>query len=254
MVYKYNLGGIYLTFNLNSGFLYLIAAFVIVFVIAQSVYFLLKALNQAKLMGIRKETVTRTIRASAVFSIAPAISILLGVISLSKFLGLPLPWIRLSILGAITYELTAAASAAASVGVSVTEQILDPKVYTTIAWVMTLGIIPSTLLIPIFLKKIQRGLIQVKNKDKAWGELFITALFLGMISAFLGVVFSDIRSGLAGWIPVFVLLSSALIMTFCGMIIKKTQIKWLEDYALPFSILGAMAFSILITGIILPNA
>ena len=239
-----------MTFNLNSVFLYGVAICVIVFVMAQSVFFLLKAVKQAKRMGMAPEVIKRTIRASAVFTIAPAISILLGVISLSKFLGLPLPWIRLSVLGAITYELTAAASAAASVGVSVTEQITNPTVYTTIAWVMTIGIIPSVILIPLFLKKIQGGIVKVKNKDKAWGEIFITAIFLGMISAFLGVVFADIRSGLEGWIPVFVLLFSALIMAVCGLFIKKYHLKWLEDYALPFSILGAMAFSIFITGVI----
>lgn len=239
-----------MTFNLNSGFLYGVAVCVIVFVMAQSIFFLLKAVKQANRMGMAPEVIKRTIRASAVFTIAPAISILLGVISLSKFLGLPLPWIRLSVLGAITYELTAAASAAASVGVSVTEQITNPTVYTTIAWVMTIGIVPSVILIPLFLKKIQGGIVKVKNKDKAWGEIFITAIFLGMISAFLGVVFADIRSGLEGWIPVFVLLFSALIMAVCGLFIKKYHLKWLEDYALPFSILGAMAFSIFITGVI----
>ena len=239
-----------MTFNLNSGFLFFIASLVIVFVLAQSIYFLMRAVRQAKRMNFQTETIRRTILSSAVFTIAPAISILLGVISLSKFLGLPLPWIRLSVLGAITYELTAAASAAASVGVSVTEQITRPEVYTTIAWVMTIGIIPSVILIPLFLKRIQKGIGQMKNKDKVWGEIFITAIFLGMISAFLGVVFADIRTGIEGWIPVFVLMFSALVMTGCGVLIKKYHIKWLEDYALPFSILGAMAFSIFITGIV----
>lgn len=239
-----------MAFNSNSGFMYLLALGVILFVIAQSVYFLYRAMKQAKVMGISKETVRRTIKSSAVFTIAPAVSILLGVISLSKFLGLPLPWIRLSILGAITYELTAAASAAASVGVSVSEQVKDPVVFSTIAWVMTLGIIPSVILIPLFLKKIQSGIASVKKNDEKWGEIFVSAIFLGMISAFLGVVFADIREGIKGFIPVFVLLSSAVIMIICGLLLKKYKLKWLEDYALPFSILGAMGFAVFITRII----
>lgn len=239
-----------LNFDLNSGFLFLIAALVVIFVLAQSFFFLVKALKQAKKMNIERETVRRIILSSAAFTIAPAISILLGVISLSKFLGLPVPWVRLSILGAITYELTAAASAASSAGISVAEQITDPKVFTSIVWVMTLGIIPGVLLIPLFLKRIQAGIGRVKSRDKKWGEIFITAIFLGMISAFLGVVFADIRSGVKGWIPVFVLLFSALIMAVCGIFIRKYRIKWLEDYALPFSILGAMTFAIFITNMI----
>jgi hypothetical protein len=238
-------------FNSNSLFLFAVAFIVILFVIFQSVFFLLKSMGQAKSLGMSKSVIRRTILSSAIFTIAPAFSILLGVISLSKFLGLPLPWIRLSVLGAITYELTAAASAAASLGIGLAEQVSDPKVYTTIAWVMTLGIIPSVILIPIFLKKIQKGIISMKNKDSKWGDLFITAIFLGMISAFLGVVFADIRKGLAGWIPVFVLLFSAFIMCVCGLLIKKFKLQWLEDYALPFSILGAMGFSIFITRLLL---
>jgi len=236
-----------LEFNSNSTFLFIVAASVIVFVLAQSFYFLYRAIKQANVMKMDQRVIRRVIVSSAVFTIAPAVSILLGVISLSKFLGLPLPWIRLSVLGSITYELTAAASAAASVGIGLTESITDPKIYTAIAWVMTLGIIPSVILIPIFLKRIQHGLVKMKSKDAVWGELFITAIFLGMISAFLGVVFANIRMGIQGWIPVFVLIASALIMMVCGLIIKKFKLKWVEDYALPFSILGAMAFAIVVT-------
>ena len=87
----------------------------------------------------------------------------------------------------------------------------------------------------------------MKNKDSRWSDIFSTALFLGMISAFLGMVFSDIRNGLAGWIPIFVLLFSALLMGVCGLCVKKFRMKWLENYALPVSMLGAMAFACVIT-------
>jgi len=234
-------------FNTNSFFLFAVATGVIVFVLAQSGFFLMKATQQAKIMGISMDTVKRTVKSSALFTIAPAISILLGVISLSKFLGLPLPWVRLSVIGSITYELTAAASAATTLGIQLANQITDSQIYTTIAWVMTLGIIPSIILIPLFLKKIQNGIVTMKRKDQKWGEYFITAMFMGMISTFLGAVFVDIRNGIKGWIPVFVLLSSAAIMAICGLLIKTYKWKWLEEYALPFSILGAMSFSIAIT-------
>ena len=76
------------------------------------------------------------------------------------------------------------------------------------------------------------------------------AMFLGMISAFLGMVFADIRTGLAGWIPVFVLLFSALLMGVMGLLIKKCNLKWLENYALPITMLGAMVFACVITPMI----
>ena len=113
----------------------------------------------------------------------------------------------MSVIGAITYELPAATTTANALGITaLSETITDPQVYTAIAWVMTLGIFPGLIWVPLFIKKIQGGLMKIKNKDSKWGDILMTALFLGMISAFLGMVFADIRSGLAGWI--FVLLFS----------------------------------------------
>ena len=92
--------------------------------------------------------------------------------------------------------------------------------------------------------------MKIKNKDGKWGDILMTSLFLGMISAFLGMVFADIRIGLAGWIPIFVLLFSAFLMGICGILIKKCNMKWLETYAPPISMLGAMIFAAVVTPLI----
>lgn len=236
-----------MNFNPNSSFLYMVAFIVIAFVVLQSLFFLVRAYRRASAIGMDMKQIRKTIISTAVFSIAPAFSILLGVITLSKFLGLPLPWIRLSVIGAITYELPAASTTAGALNVSLSDTITDPRTYAAIAWVMTLGILPSILLVPILLKKIQKGILSIKNKDSKWGDLLITAMFLGMISAFLGMVFADVRIGLKGWIPIFVLLFSALLMGVCGLLIKVFKMNWLQNYALPISMLGAMAFAIVIT-------
>lgn len=238
-------------FNINSTFLYLLAVCVVLFVLVQSIFFLIRAYRRGKQIGITTETLRKTIVSTAIFTVAPAISILLGVVTLSKFLGIPLPWIRMSVIGAITYELPAATSTANALSISLSEAITDPKIYTAIAWVMTLGIMPSIILPPILMKKIQGGMIRIKNKDTKWGDIFMTAMFLGMISAFLGMVFADVRSGMKGFIPIFVLLVSAAIMGICGILIKKFQMKWLETYALSISMIGAMLFAVLITPLIL---
>lgn len=237
-------------FHPNNPLLFIIGGCVILFVLAQSIFFLVRAYRQGKRIGIASATLRKTVVSSAVFTIAPAISFLLGVVTLSKFLGLPLPWIRISVIGAITYELPAATSAANAFGQSLSEMITDPKVYAAIAWVMTLGIMPSIILPPILMKKIRGGVINLQKKDQKWGDIFMASLFLGMISAFLGMVFADIRNGLEGWMPIFVLLVSALLMALCGILIKKCGWKWLETYAMTVSMLGAMIFAVVITPIL----
>lgn len=223
----------------NSGFMYLLGVLVGLFVIAQSVYFLVKAVRRSRELGIAGNVVKRTIASSAVFAILPSVSILLGLITLANTLGLPLPWIRLSVLGAVTYELPAATVALNALGESISAPVSGPLAFNTVAWVMTLGCITPLIIIPLFLKKIQGGVHSLRQKDSHWGDLFLTAMFLGMISAFLGMGISD------GLLSILTLLTSAAIMAVCGVLVKVKKVKWLENFALPISMLGAMTLSIL---------
>ena len=239
-------------FNSNSPFLFAAVSVIILAVLAQSVFFLVKAWRRGKQIGMESTVLKKTVLSSAVFTVAPAVAILIGVITLSKKLGLPLPWLRLSVIGALTYELTAAEAAANAVGTSIAESsvALDATQYGTIAWVMTLGIMIGMILVPIFCRKILKGMSTLKSKDGKWGDIFSTALFLGMISAFLGVVFATITQGLVGWVPVFVMIVSAVLMALFGLLVKKCGVKWLQDYALPLSMLGGMALAIPITNFV----
>lgn len=236
-----------MAFSVNHPFIYLVAGVVVLFVIAQSVFFLIRAVKRAGQLGLNGATIRKTILSSALFSVAPAVSILVGVITLSKFIGLPLPWLRLSVIGAVTYELPAATIAAGAMGALVTETITDAQIFSVIAWVMTLGILSGLVLVIFGLKRIQSGVSSLSGSDKRWGEILSDSLFLGMISAFVGLLFADIRSGLPGFIPIVVALVSALLMTLCGIAIKVLKWTWLEQYAMPVCMLGAMALSIPIT-------
>lgn len=237
-------------FDVNDGFLYGIVAIVIAYVVIQSVVFLAKAWKRGRALNMDRKMMKKTILTAAIFTIAPAFAILLGVVALSKALGFPLPWLRLTVIGALTYETTAAASAANALGTSLANKITDPMVYSTIAWVMTIGIVPGLILVPLIGKKIENGVIKLKSNDAKWGEIFMSGLFLGMISAFLGMIFATVRQGLTGWIPVFVMIAAAVLMAVCGLIKKATGARWIEDYALPISMLGGMALAIPITNLV----
>ena len=237
-------------FDPNGPLMYGMTAVVILFVIAMSIRFIVMAWKRARKIGLDPKVLRRVAISSAIFTIAPAVSILLGVIALSRALGFPLPWLRLSVIGALTYETPAAASAASAMGTDLSNLITDPVVFAAIAWVMTLGIIPGPVLVPTIGKKIENGVMRIRQKDEKWGGLFMTALFLGMISAFLGMIFATVSEGLRGWIPCFVMIASALIMCVCAVLVKVLHWKWMEDYALPISMLGGMALSIPITNLV----
>lgn len=238
-------------FDPNSTFMYIIVSVVLLFVLAQCVVFLRKALKRADELGIDKKKINRIMSSSAIFTIAPAVAILLSVIALSQSLGFPFPWLRLSVIGALTYETAAAAAAAEAVGYTLGSQLItDPSAFAAIAWVMTLGIATGLIWMPLFGKKVESGLASLKVKDKRWSEIFMTSLFLGMISAFLGVIFVDVSKGLVGFIPIFVMIAAALIMVLCAVLLKVTKARWINDYALPVSMLGGMALAIPITNLV----
>ncbi|MBR2445377.1 MAG: DUF5058 family protein [Clostridia bacterium] len=241
-------------FSVNHPIIFIMVGAIIALVLAQSVFFLVRAVKRAKALGIAKSTVTKTITSAALFTIAPAVAILVGVVALSKSLGLALPWLRLSVIGSITYETVAAGNAIEAAGQTMSELVSDPSIFITIAWVMTVGIAAGLVFVPFVTKKLQSGMSKIGMKDKKWGEIFNNAMFLGMISAFLGYVFCDVglivKGDTSGLIPVCVMAVAAVVMAVLGLIATKTKIRWLTDYALPVSLIAGMASAIPFTALL----
>lgn len=238
-------------FKVNHPIIFLMVGVLILVVLAQSVYFLVRAYRRALEIGMEKKKLRKTITSAALFTIAPAISILVGVVALSKSLGIPLPWLRLSIIGSLSYETIAAGNTLNELGTEMGKQIDSASAFVTVAWVMTLGIIIGLFLTPLLAKKIQGGMKKLENMDKKWSEIFSNSMFLGMISAFLGYVFWDFSSVFSGktsaLIPVLVMLVSAVLMMVCGLLSKILKQRWVTDYALPISLIGGMLSAIPIT-------
>ena len=239
-------------FTVNHPVLFLLAGIIVLIVLAQSVWFLRKAWKRGREIGMPMDKLKRIVIGTAVFTVAPATAIVISVISLSKKLGIPLPWMRLSVVGAITYETPAAANALSAMGLEwakVTN--LSATEYVTVAAVMTAGIMVGIWLVPVVGKKLISGMINLEKRDRKWGEIFSASMFLGMISAFLGYVFCNFagvfRGEMSGLIPPLVMLVSALMMGLCALALKKLGWRWMNDYALPISLIVGMASAIPIT-------
>jgi len=241
-----------LEFNVNSPVLFLIAGLIIAVVLAQSVWFLVKAWRRGIEIGMERDKLRRIASTAAVFTVAPAVAIVISVITLAKDLGLPLPWLRLSVVGSLSYETIAATNAESAMGLTFGQvSALTATQYVTIASVMTLSIMVGIWLVPLIGKKLQNGMISLENRDKKWGNIFSASMFIGMISAFVGYVFCDfgtVFSGnTAGLVPPLVMAVSALVMCLGGLAVKKLRWRWIADYALPLSLIAGMAGAIPIT-------
>ena len=244
-------------FSVNHPVLFVLAGFLVLVVLAQSVYFLRKAMKRSKEIGMDQKKIRKTIRTAAVFTVAPAVSIVISVITLSKSLGLPLPWLRLSVVGSLSYEAIAAANAVSAMGLELGKiDSLTAQQFVNISLVMTISILVGIWLVPVIGKKLLGGMSSLESKDAKWADIFQNAMFIGMIAAFLGYVFCDFSrlwapvegySATSGLIPVCVMAVSAVIMVVLGLLMRKPRLKWLGDYALPISLILGMASAIPIT-------
>ena len=242
-------------FSINHPILFLMAGILVAVVLGQSVYFLLKALKRSKELGMDQTRIKKTITTAAIFTVAPAVSIVISVIALSKSLGLPLPWLRLSVVGSLSYETIAASNAVSAMGLELGKiDALTAQQYVNITLVMTISIMVGIWLVPVISKKLLGGMSNLEAKDKKWADIFQNAMFIGMIAAFLGYVFCDLGmlwnpvegiTPTTGLIPVCVMAVSAVIMVVLGLAMRKW--KWLGDYALPISLILGMASAIPIT-------
>lgn len=238
-------------FSVNHPILFVLSGILVAVVLVQSIWFLLKALRRAKALGMDKGKVRKLMISAATFTIAPAVAIVISVMTLAKDLGIALPWMRLSVVGSLSYETIAASNAVGAMGLKFGESSLNASQFATVAIVMTISIMVGIWLVPLVAKRMQNGMISMEHRDKKWSELFSNAMFIGMISAFVGFVFCDfstVFSGdTSGLIPVCVMAVSAVLMILSGLLMKKTGWRWVSDYALPISLVLGMASAIPIT-------
>lgn len=233
--------------QLNSTPLYLLCGFIILCVIVLSVIFMLRAYKAGLAIGMDKLVLKRTITSSATFTVLPSISILLGVIALSGSLGTPLPWLRLSVIGALHYETSVADVAARAIGLSgLNASEMTLQAFSTIALLMGVGIIWGTVCSVLFTKgylnKIQKP--SNKKKNSSFGDMAMAAMFIGLISAYIGSYLATLTSE-GNAIPLLVLACSGIVMSIFMYFIDKKNMKWLENFSVAGSMLVAMACAVL---------
>ena len=242
--------------QLSSTPLYLISGIIILFVAGMSIFFLIRSYRAGLALGMDKVKLKRTITSSVTFSILPSVSILLGVIALSGTLGIPLPWLRLSVVGALHYETSVADIAAKSIGLSglnVSEMTLEA--FTTIALLMTMGIIWGCVCSIFFgksySKKLQ-GNSSKKSSGKSFGDSAMTAMFIGLITAYTGSYIGQLIQLKNGslvvtgqYLQLIAFAFSALAMAIFTYFAEKKKMVWLDNFSIAGSMLTGMAAAVI---------
>ena len=240
---------------LSSSPLYLISGCVILFVIAMSIFFLIRAYRAGIAIGMDKVRLRRAVTSSVTFSVLPSISILLGVIALSGTLGIPLPWMRLSVIGALHYETSVADIAARAIGLSgLNAEEMTAQAFTTIALLMSVGIIWGCVCVALFGKKYQSKLQRSggkKSGGRSFGDDAMTAMFIGLITAYIGSYVGQLVQLKSGqlvvtgeYLQLVALIASGLAMAGFSFLAEKKKIAWLDNFSIAGSMLVGMAAAV----------
>ena len=220
--------------------LYIIGAILISYVLFESVVIYRKAYKRGLELGMTKTQLNETTRSSAIFSIVPSLPILIGLVTMIPLFGnVVIPWIRMSVIGSVSYETYAASQIKQAAGVaSLTENL---QVYSTAIWTMTLSIMSGMIILIFFYKQYTNKLEAIKIKNPRWSELLIAALFMGLVGT-IGA--QQITMGGYNALALFI---SIAIMAVLALISRK--FKWMEEFALPVSMLGTLIVLYFIMGV-----
>ena len=220
--------------------LYIIGAILISYVLFESVVIYRKAYKRGLELGMTKTQLNETTRSSAIFSIVPSLPILIGLVTMIPLFGnVVIPWIRLSVIGSVSYETYAASQIKQAAGLaSLTENL---QVYSTAIWTMTLSILSGMIILIFFYKQYTNKLEAIKIKNPRWSELLIAALFMGLVGT-IGA--QQITMGGYNALALFI---SIAIMAVLALISRK--FKWMEEFALPVSMLGTLIVLYFIMGV-----
>ncbi len=239
----------------TNWLMYGIAAFVILFVVAESVFFIVKAWKRAGVLGMDKQKLKDAATSSALFTIAPAISILATVIALTSALGIVLPWIRLSVIGNLQYETVAAEAILNQLGGSISREVTEMKDFSAIAWVMTIGSVFPLILLPILCKSIQKKFGNVVRSEKvsALADVISAAALIGIIAAFVcRAINGKSADGTndAGFLSIATMLTSILVFLVLDTLAKKFKLSKFENFVMPIAMFIGMGMAIVLTNLL----
>ena len=247
--------------QLNSPVMFLICGSIVLVVALACVVFAVRAYRAGKAIGMDVYKMKRTIVASATFAVLPSIGILLGVIALSGNLGTAWPWLRLSVIGALHYETQVAGAAAEAVGMKgLSIDYMTPRSFATIALLMSVCIIWGMVFSFFNCKRYTRRLSAAdpgkakegkkKSALSGFGDIAMTAMFIGLVSAYIGSYIGGFVSGeglfrFAGsWLPLAVALVGAAAMGLFLWIKERYDAAWVDSFSIAGSMLIAMTSAI----------
>ena len=144
-----------------------------------------------------------------------------------------------------------------------------------IAWVMTIGICFSLVLLPFVAKPLHKKMLSLGKKDEAKEEtgekkekksggiggfidLLTPAVFIGLIGAFIaraiaGAGKPEIFGDGAGVLSVITLVVAVVVSLIFEVVANKCKLTWLEPFVMPIGMIVAMVVAVIMYNVLPPE-
>lgn len=219
----------------NSKVMLILCSLPIIYALIQSGLFFRLAYKKCLEIGYTKDDIKKVVKASAIFSVVPSLPIIISYMLLMPALGKFFPWLRLSVIGSASYETMVANMAVTSLGYSgLGGSDLPIEVFGTILWVVTLGIMLSSLSV-LILKRYDNKIQDMKQDKTSFGAQIGRIMFLAMMATFSAPYLVDFSNPVA----IISILSSGLSVLLLDKLSEK--LPKLKEFSFSLSMIIGMA-------------
>lgn len=221
----------------NENWLFIWVGIVLLAVILQCVVFMRKAWKHALEIGMNPSQLKKALTTGISISIMPTLPVLLVLFSLTPLLGIPLPWLRLSVIGSAYYETYAASTALSCIGETLQLNGYSAEGWISALWVMTVGGSACILWSSFAIKPIS----MIYEKAEKINIKLVLAVGSGCLTGIMAYV--SVSYGLSAVSTKGVVFGISFLVGAILVYIqnKVPKAKNLSDYLMTISMLAAMA-------------
>lgn len=230
---------------ISSPLLLVLVVVGLLYITGFSVVYLLKAKKRALEMGIKKEEVNDIIKSSAIFSIVPSLSIVIGLIALATAMGTVWAWWRLSVIGSLSYETQIASSLAAVLGFgSTTEMVAGAtgEQFGVVMILMSVGMLAGFAILLPFGKKLSTSVDKSKGGN-GWSSVLSGCFMLVLLAVYVPVLL------ICDTIQALVMVTGLVVALLLSVLASKPGMSWLNNFIMAGSMVIGMLSSLLWTAI-----
>lgn len=220
----------------NSSLLTVLVIVGLIYILGLSLAFFKKAYNRCLELGISKEQLSNVIKSSAIFSLVPSLSIVVGFFALvAVFQSVVWPWWRLSVIGSLSYETQISGLLASSFGATMDS--LTPTQFGAVLILMSVGMLSGFIILIPFGKKMCMSVTKDENSS-TWKYVFSGVFMMTLFAVYIPVIL------IGDSVQAAVMLTGLVVAIILGVLSKRPGLTWLNNFIMAFTLIAGMASSL----------